>query len=59
MSQTLKTVADWKAFLQQQPDEKLVMFDMNPITGGSFEYAKQSTDDNSIAVVFNITKHGE
>lgn len=56
----LMTAGEWREFLKDIPEETQIMFDTNPLDGGSFEYAKLS--DGSLGygpVCFNLTRHGE
>ncbi len=56
----LKTVADWKAFLRDLPDEHDVFIDLWQVNNGSFEFAVvQERDDEGRCVVVVPTRHCE
>jgi len=56
----LRTVAEWTKFLSTLPDDARIFVDMNPITGGSFEYLRIAAVDHETRIVTaHITEHGE
>ena len=53
----LKTAQKWIEFLKTLNPTQEVTFDLNPVNGGSFEYAKPVWDDLDGQLSFRLTEY--